>query len=344
MIDKKVKILQVIDRLSVGGAEQITVLLTNLLFKGDYDVSLLLLMDKGELFDELDDQIPIIELSKKSNLDFKTYYKCYKIIKNYDVIHVHMRHNYKFIRVVKVLFGLKAKVILHDHFGSIETDKSIPTFFKVFKPRYYIGVSKSLIQWALSFGVKNSFLLQNTISKKKTIPSKIKVGGFVNVANIKPIKNQLFALELAHFLEERITFYGNIQDKAYYEVLINKVNELKMNDKVRFIHNNSQIQSELNQYDAALHTALSESGPLVLIEYLAQEIPFLSYKTGEVARFLENELPESIISNFELNLWKEQMEKVKKEDLSSLGELYNKFFSPENYFKSCLNIYKNVIN
>ena len=68
------------------------------------------------------------------------------------------------------------------------------------------------------------------------------------------------------------------------------------------------IQSKLSNYQIAIHVAHSESGPLVLMEYLIQGLPFLAHKTGEVADVLYSELPECFVNSLEKHEWNRKLE------------------------------------
>ena len=60
-------------------------------------------------------------------------------------------------------------------------------------------------------------------------------------------------------------------------------------------------ENDIQQFEIGLQTAKSESGPLVLIEYLAQSLPFLTFNTGQVVDDIKSDIPQLILDNFELN-------------------------------------------
>ena len=347
-MNKKIKILQVIDQLNVGGAEQICITLTNLLYANQHLVSLLTLVDEGNLKSQLDPNIDILKLNRRYPFDLVALFKCAKILKQFDIIHVHMRHNYRYIKLIHQLFFLKNKIILHDHYGNIDKDLSIPTGFKWgLRPRYYIGVSGSLVNWAeniLKLKKSNVFLLRNIVLKKEVLNSTATRSGLVLVGNIKPIKNQLFAIQLMEQLDTTLTIYGSIQDDAYFQKLLQEIERLKITHKIIFKHNCVEIQKELHQFEIGLQTAISESGPLVVIEYLAQSLPFISYNTGEVISLIEKELPNYILNNFSKNDWVQRIQSMRKEqNLVAIENIYSKYFSEKVFLTNCLSIYNRIL-
>lgn len=340
------KVLQVIDFLNVGGAERICVMLSNLLFRKKYDIHMLILVEDGILLEELDAGIPLIRLLRKNKYNVVTMYRCACILKRYELVHVHMRHNYRYLKLIQILFNVKSKLVLHDHYGSIEQDVSIPFgFLSIFKPRYYIGVSTTLICWAknkLKIVESNLFLLSNTVVASKSRTSYLKQG-LVLVGNIKPLKNQLFAIRLMQDLDSTLTIYGTVQDAKYYQELLQEINILNLKDRVFFVHDCISIQKELGKYEMALQTAYSESGPLVLIEYLAQGIPFLSYNTGQVIQQVQEDLSVLVLDTFERSDWLKRINELKIMDLDRLKVVYKKYFDETIYLNTCEQIYKSIL-
>lgn len=338
------KVLHVIDTLGIGGAEKMAILAVNRLNNEAVNTALLLLAGRGELFDDIHKNVKIFELKRNSLIAYRFLKKCSQIIKPYDIVHVHMRYNYKYIRLVQILFNIKTKIVLHDHYGSIDTDITVPIFFKVFKPKYYLGVSESLTSWAknnLKIPPQKVFLLPNSISKEKVETNHVNKKGLVLVGNIKPIKNQLFAIRLAHELNEHITIYGKVQDQAYFEMLKNEIIRLNYKNRVHFKYGITNIQAELPKYKLGVHTAKSESGPLVLIEYLAQNLRFLSYGTGEVFKTIGEAYPKLFMNDFNMLSWKENALNIM--ETYNLNDIYNRYFSEKKYTENCINIYMNIM-
>lgn len=348
------KILQVIDTLKIGGAERVTVMLSNLLYKNNVEVAILLLVEDGDLVNELHANIPIFRLKRKKRFDVQKMKEFAKIINDYDIIHTHLKHNFRYTRIVSNRLGnKKAKIILHDHSHSLRANKLTVKYYKdlllknIIRPHYYIGVSEENCDWGNQYlGVKKKhcYLLENTIEEiqvKKKIENR---SGIVMVSNISPIKNIEFAIELLDELEESLTIYGRIIDNEYFEQLIININEKGLKDRVAFIHNCTNIQQELPAYKFALHTSFKETGPLVLIEYLTQNVPFLSYKTGQVSQMIGKELPMFFIDTFNQADWISKIKKLSLVKTSKMEEVYKEYFNSETYFKKCLNIYQKIEN
>jgi glycosyltransferase involved in cell wall biosynthesis len=123
---------------------------------------------------------------------------------------------------------------------------------------------------------------------------------FVLVGNIKPIKNQIFAINLVEKNNKSsIEIIGKIQDRGYYD-------NLEKPSNVNFNLTEDNAFNKLNDFKFGLCTSISESGPLVILEYFVAGLPFLSYKTGGIADILNKYVPEYFIDSFEINDWIER--------------------------------------
>ena len=332
------RVLQIIDTLGIGGAERVFVDMCNILKENNQDISALLLLENnGELASEL--KVPIVQLNRKSKWSVISMYICSLILKKYDIIHCHSRHIYKYIALVNLVFRTNSKIVFQDHYGSIDIDKSIPFLFDtLFKPKYYIGVSNTLTQWAitaLKIKQDNVFLLQNIIKRRSYNATQMNLD-FILVSNIKPIKNNLFAIELCKSLDASLLLIGKSQDNDYFKEITSE-----LNDKIRIDSTVSDAQAIMSTAKIGLHTSKSETGPLVLIEYLAQGLPFLAYETGEVAKMLKPHFPEYFIDNFDVEKWKQQLEVIRNSepDTAKMKAVFEQYFGEKQYYDKLQNIY-----
>lgn len=339
------KILQVIDRLNVGGAERVLVDLTNILYENNHDVSVLFLLYPGPLGDQINPNIPQFILNRKSKLNLKTYYQCAQYLNQFDIIHCHHRFIYSYIKLTSILFKIRGKIILHDHFGPIDIDKSIPLGLRwILKPNYFIGVSQTLVSWAtdqLKLLQRNTFLLPNII-RKRFEGTATKRYDLILVSNIKPIKNQLFAIALAKKLNRKLLILGHIQDEEYYAL----VQEAIVGTNIEVITDCNDTHAYIAKSQFGLHVSTSETGPLVLIEYLAYGIPFLAYDTGEVAALCKQTFPNMIINNFNESHWCNNITEIESENNNALKtkllDYYSSHFNEESYLSKCVKIYENI--
>lgn len=336
------RIIQVIDTLAVGGAEKVFVDLTNILYEQRLEVSTLFLLQPGTLSSQLYSGIHQHVLNRGFKWSPFKMFRCASIISHYDIVHCHHRFVYAYVNLCAILFRIKVKIILHDHYGLIELNQHVPrNISSVLRPKFFVGVSDKLTKWAkeqLKIEADNVFLLPNIIRYYPLKEVLEKKYDLILVSNIKPVKNQLFAIELAKKAQKSILLVGQNQDEKYYNLVINDSKEGNIVIDSSVI--NAQAIMPLAKF--GLHTSKSETGPLVLIEYLAQGIPFLAYETGEVSKILKPYFPDFFIDSFEFDLWLERIEKIQNSpiDKEKMQQVFEKYFGKRAYCEKLRTIYK----
>lgn len=360
MQTKKLNVVHIIDRLNAGGAERIAITLCNLFQSKDHKVKMLTTVSEGPLMAQLNKGIEIKNLRRKWKWNPFTMYNLVKEVKKFDVIHVHSSHNLRYVFLAAKLFLLKKKIFFHEHFGNRANEEPSLLQKVIFPKTIFIAASVNIKNWALEkLKLKRSqvFVLPNIVIKEHTNMAKREnyiTKKLVIVSNFLPVKNLEFAMDvfeqlvIAEKTNFRFTIIGNVADETYFNKIKNLAVEKKIQDKISFIHNCISVQTILPEYDLGLHTSTSESGPLVLIEYLAQGLPFITYETGEVAAQIKNDLPECIMHSFNKEEWVEAIYNLLNADKDALQKRMNtafeKYFSAENYYQQCIAIYEAGLN
>ncbi|EOU1921355.1 glycosyltransferase [Clostridium perfringens] len=133
------------------------------------------------------------------------------------------------------------------------------------------------------------------------------------------IKNQEEAIKAMYELGDKrykLHIIGGIKDQAYYEKLINMINEFKLDDQVFFEGIKTDIFKELEKIDILLLTSKTEALPTVIIEALACGVPVISRdcKVG----------PREILVNGEYGFLYDSLEELtqKIKELSMNNEKY----------------------
>jgi glycosyltransferase involved in cell wall biosynthesis len=353
------KVLQVIDKLDVGGAERVSIDLAILLSRQpEVTVSFLCLLDKGELDFELNEKnIELLNLKRPSRYHLKSFIRLVKILNQYDIIHVHSRHVLRYVGLTHFLpsYLKKYKIVFHDHYGNIENDPHFSNYmrFCISRCKAYIGVSQTLISWAKKIDVKIPlFLLSNIILKPENQDIKKKTASIIVVGNFRKQKNYEFLIELMDVLPHEICvdIYGKPVDIHYYEFIVNLIEKKKLGKRIRIFTNEKNVLPLLNNYKLALHCAKSETGPLVCIEYLSKKIPFLMYETGEVSKQVKTKTDALTMGDFDLENWNIQIMKLiydvnyRAEVINDMVSINNIYYSEEKYVQKCLKIYHTTLS
>lgn len=351
---RKISVAHVIDRLNVGGAERIAVTLANIFHANGHEVLFITTVSKGPLAALLKKNVSLINLARKWKWNPVTMYRLIQAVKKFDVVHVHSRHNLRYFLLAKTLFGLRKQIFYHEHHGFRVNTKATGLEKKLFTQTIFIAVSEQLKKWAVDrAGVDQgkAFVLPNIVIKEDVAPVK-KEGAvikFVIVSNFVAVKNIAFALNVLEQLvmqrgnQYSLTIMGAKADENYFSEIVDLIKEKQLRQSVFFVYDCIAVQSILPQFDLALHTSLSESGPLVLIEYMAQGLPFITYETGEVVQQIKQEVPELIMGDFDADQWAKRIAILLQKDKEvlqlQLQNLFEKYYSADAYYEACMHIY-----
>ena len=104
-------VLQVIDRLNIGGAERVMLNITRLLAERNIEVGVLLFNEGFALDKDIDKRAKLFVLNRNNKFSIAKLYKTFRICSKYEIVHVHMRHCYRYVKLAQLLFGGKFKVI-----------------------------------------------------------------------------------------------------------------------------------------------------------------------------------------------------------------------------------------
>jgi len=349
------KIVQIIDTLQIGGAERVLVTLANLLKKNAHEVTVITLLKPGMLATQLAADIPVRALQRGWKWNIFKMYQLVRWCRPFDVVHVHSSHNLRYVFLAFRLFGWRKTIFFHEHYGDIEINQAVHWHQRLIYPQtVLIGVSQKICDWAVQqvkMPAERVHLLINSVPKYVSSNKAIREVDalrLLTVANIRPTKHLEFVLDvLQHLLQKRpatLTIVGQVNDRDYYDYLLKKIRENNLQAHVYFIHDCADVQPILHQYDLALHPAKSESGPLVIIEYLAQCLPFITYETGEVVAKIKSALPMCIVAHFDVIKWIAAIEALllqPQDDLQKkVVSVYDTCFSEAAYYQQCLNIYR----
>ncbi len=345
------KILQVIDRIQIGGAEQVFIDIVNLLVnehKSSQTDVLLLISTEISQIERLPKSINIFQINRNWKLSPIKLYQTYKIIRRYNVIHVHMRHNLRYINLIKFIFRLNTYVVFHDH-HFVSKINLIHTFFlfKIVRPDHFITVTNSVSNWM----VNKHHINKESITTLVNLPGNritnyikyrdVNTGSaamydLVYVSNIKRTKNQLFAANLADVLKLKLALVGNNQDFEYFEMLKSKFD-------IEIVEQNLNPFALVDKSKFGICTSPNESGPLVILEYFVLGIPFLAYKTGGISEILEKYVPEYFLDTFEINDWITRYEELNNNYKRISRKLINNVleceFNRDIYLMKLLEIY-----
>jgi glycosyltransferase involved in cell wall biosynthesis len=336
----------------IGGAEQVFIDILKLMQGRVEPLVLLISQTEPQQLQRIDGLANVFQLNRSSKFAITSLIKTYRIIQTVDLLHVHLRPTFRYINLVRLLTCSRKPILFHDHhhISNIGFMHQL-LMFNLFPIDYYLAVNQDVLLWARdNWKFKLSGFLLNfpptdktetLLNLNKSFESELDYRGFVCVGNIKKAKNQLFATLFAQELHETVVFYGNNQDIEYYNELINQ-------NSIIVIEGENNPSVYFNNYKFGLCTSLSESGPLVILEYFVAGLPFLSHKTGGIADVLYKYVPQYFLDTFELNDWIDRYELLnrnyKRIPFELIEKVLEKEFNREEYAHKLIDIYTRCLS
>ena len=307
---KRPHILHVVDSLAPGGAERMVVEIANATDPERYRVSVCVTRARANLAlrPSLSESVGFHVLPRRFRYDLPAFNAfaelCHR--EEVDLLHVHNRPYFRFIAMCKVLGCLPpVPTIFLDPFGDVEIGERLRTDLRwVFRwvGPYYVGVHPDLAGAASRGGVspQGSTVIGNAIAFapfEEAEPAQLShlfekpvqrpLG--VVVANVRPQKDYETLLHALARVKDRpwhLMVVGGMNDRMYSRRCLQLAAALGLGDRVSFLGHRLDVPALLKAADFAVLGSRSESGPLVLLEYAAAGLPFVSTRVGLIGRSL----------------------------------------------------------
>jgi glycosyltransferase involved in cell wall biosynthesis len=305
----KRRIMHVIDSLSMGGAERMMVEIANQSARDGHQVSVCVTRENGPLSADLHPDIELRVLARRSRFDFRAIRQFAQFARrnNVQVFHVHGRSSFSFVAFAHTLALVRAPILLHDHFG-IEIDSSVPRWFRLWGKHHvarYVGVYAKLGDWAKAAGIPtdkisvvnnaldlSSYAKHGAASRdlhaEFNVPRDkilaLMVGGLRREKGLDVLLDALAKLSGFDKTRLRVLVAGGSTDENYVRDCRTQCSALKLDETVHFLGARRDVPVLMQACDFAVIPSRSESGPLVLIEFLASGLPVVSTAVGGIAQ------------------------------------------------------------
>jgi glycosyltransferase involved in cell wall biosynthesis len=301
---ERIHVMHVTDSLALGGKERILTVLANQLVSDGMDVSVCVTRTDLTLAPELLSNITVGVLGRKSSIDLSGFRTFKDFVKQQKpgLFHAHGRSTLSFLAFLKTAYQISQPIVFHDHYG-IEMDQAIPGWFRWWGHHlvdHYVGVYSKLADWAVVAGIpqKKISVIENAINLSPYMTSeawdlraqygisrKKKIG--VMVAGIREEKGLDLLIHamrnIRHVTDAHILVVGNAHDSEYMKTCLHEISTHHLSSCFTFVGQKSEVPSILRGADFALMPSRCESGPVVLIEYLATGLPVVAFRVGAIS-------------------------------------------------------------
>ena len=306
------KVLQVINSLGTGGAEKLLLETLPLYHKNGIEMDILLLWDNNCMFTRKLKKIDcckIFVLNESKSLKFiynpLNIFKIAKIIKNYDIAHIHLFPAQYFSVLANMFTGNKCKLIFTEH---NTTNRRIA--YKFFKPielffykRYakIITISdeiKQIYKNYLSLDDSRVVMINNGLSLEEIFKANAIENFFLNKSLTK---NDILIVQVSAFRpqKDQKTLIRAIKklDNRYKLILVGDgvtinehkllVADLGLKDRVLFLGQRNDVNNILKSASIVVLSSFYEGLSLASIEGLASGKPFIASNVPGLSKIVE---------------------------------------------------------
>ncbi len=356
------KILFILTGLTMGGGENLTVNIIELLDKSKYEIKVLCYSKEANSFltERLKNMgIEVVYIFRKYKFDFSIIFKIKKFLLEYkpDVIHSHLS------TLTYALYGIrksKPLVVLDTTHSMAYYEYKKPIHIKAYKKAFHkfgvipvaIGeqVKKSMMDM-FNLESDNIVTIVNGIDLSKFICKKEYLSNkkLVTIARLEEVKNQILSVRaMQHVVKKdhtvKLFLYGTgTQEK----VLLEEIIKLDLLDNVFLMGLTTNVPQALLENDIYLSSSKVEGLPLGFVEAMAVGLPIIATNVGGVPDVVTNEINGFLVDDFNpenladyilkltsnLETCKEislaNIEKAKVFDINAMVKKYEKIYNKE---------------
>lgn len=292
--ENKIKFLQVIPELNVGGAERVVLELTKGLERRGEKVGVAHLLDETKLMAQYSElSIPFFNLniSKKNPISFiKAVFQLSKIVKNHHIqlIHAHMFHALLMCILVKLL-NKDVRLIFTSHsfagFGKlrsilIRSTRKLRAADIVFSKQQHLNLNSER-----TLVIGNGVQTENT---KINFSENREIKRFIIVGRLSALKDHQLLIKSFAKLSDQSTELWIVGDGDLRSMLENLVQEYNLVSRVKFWGLQQDVRHFLRKSDCFIISSKWEGLPMALLEAAMVGLPVISTPVGAVPELLEN--------------------------------------------------------
>lgn len=307
---RPVRVLQVTDTLDSGGAERVAVDIANSLDRREHEVFFCATRNDGPLRDRLLGDVTVEVLGRRNTWDVAGVNRFVRFVRRHriDVIHTHGRGTMKLVALTRSTRLLDTAHVFHDHYGRLHLDQRAPVGLRGALRHgvdEYLGVDSRLCRWAIEavgLAPDHVHLARSGVDLRRfgDIPPVDLRASFdlqgrevvlVMIANFRQQKDHptvfraLAELDPGSRSRLGIVIVGSTSSEdAFYQRCMAMVEDLGLGAAIRVAGARDDAIALLAGADGALLASKNETGPLVVLEYMAAGLPFIATDTGEITR------------------------------------------------------------
>lgn len=303
-MNKKLKVIQLIDSLNPGGAEMMAVNIANGLAANGVASYLCATRLEGDLKAKINNDVGYLFLNKKLALDLRAFIRLRKFIKRNQISIIHAHSSSYFIAVFIKLAYSNVKIIWHDHYGNSENLKERSKFpIKIMSKLFnaVISVNQLLGKWAIqNLGVKKVHVLSNFADFNANIQKVTFLNGsegkrIICLANLREQKDHINLLNAFKNIQKKHSVWTlhlvGVDLKDDYSTEIKSfISKYQLTNSIFLYGNRQDIPFILSQANIGVLSSKSEGLPVALLEYGLAKLPVVVTDVGDCSNVVKDEV------------------------------------------------------
>jgi glycosyltransferase involved in cell wall biosynthesis len=298
---RKVRVMQLIDTLELGGAERMAVNIANGLANRDHQSFLCVTRKSGPLESSINDKVSFFNLRRRHRFDLVGLTRLFRLIYRNKIEIVHAHTSSVFIAVIAKVFSGRLSIVWHDHNGDPTTRSVFP--FKLISNwiDYAIGVNALVKEWMVeTIGLnpeRVSYFPNFAVLDESEMPTKKLPGqeGFriICVANIRPQKdhmNLLSAFMKVIKTEPRahLILVGDAPDFELLNEIKQFVDSNRLSESISLLGKRQDVHGIMRGCEIGVLSSKSEGLPVALLEYGLAGLAVVATDVGQCSEILDN--------------------------------------------------------
>lgn len=299
MISKKPKIVQLVDSLSMGGTERMSVNIANSLTEIGIESGLIVTRESGGLEEYLNPAVKKRIFNKRGKFDVFTFFKILKHLRSESPQVLHAHQTSIFWAVLLKKFLPKTRLVWHDHFGMSEQLDQYPRKemdWLISSIDVVVTVNEKIeAYWKNRFPVmKDSiYFIENfsgkwNINPKREIDSVFKM---INIANFREQKDQITLIRSLKGLKEKIGdykvyFLGEFVEKSWFKKVEKEIVDQGLQETTEIVGPVVNVTPYIEMAHVGILSSESEGLPVALLEYGMGALPTIATNVGQCADVL----------------------------------------------------------
>lgn len=314
LLQKNIRVVQLIDSLEAGGAERMAVTIANNLATKVEFSGLIVTRKEGDLKKSISKGVVYSYLNKKKAIDIDALLKCKRFLRENKVSHIHAHSSSYFFGVLMKLIFPSVSLFWHDHHGNRIHSKRANFFIKASSLFFngILAVNLELEQWAkANLYCKKVIFFPNFVSSQVTEEVKTTLQGvegkrIVCLANLRNPKNHLLLLKAFHRSDAMkqdwtIHLVGKDNDDEYSMQLKNYIKINHLENKVFLYGSCSDTHHILKQANVGILVSTFEGFPVTILEYGKSKLGVIVSNVGYNSKIIDNKKNGLVVEANELD-------------------------------------------